>query len=498
MTPQDEPDPADPLRQVIQTRHPGIADEIQDAIETLRKLQQIAGSALPEPRAAAPDTDQSAVVTSDGAARPASGAAKAHGGTFVLNTPLTPAGEAVLDPGESFGRYQIVRQLGRGAMGAVYLAYDTQLHRHVALKTPFLGNNPQVIGRFLREARTAAQLRSPYICPVYDAGEIGGVHYLSMAYIEGRPLERVLAEGQLSRPEEVAEITKKLARGLQKAHDAGIIHRDLKPENIMIDADGEPIVMDFGLARRVDEDVHLTMAGRLLGTPAYMSPEQVEGDPKKIGPPTDIYSLGVVLYRMLAGRLPFRGSLTSVLRQIGSAAPAPPSSVAPGISPGAPLERVCLKMMAKSTSERYASMAEVVTALETLSAGPARRPVWQWLWSLIAKVLTRPRRAQSAPATPPAADAKPPRTQADSRTLGRPEELNGSAPTTDIPALNDTPAASAVEATAAPAERPAALRTEELSRAGVSQADAGSGTLGRPEESHDPSPTVDVTCDQDR
>src|SRR5262249_8117290 len=174
---------------------------------------------------------------------------------------------------ESFGRYQIVRLLGRGAMGAVYLAYDSQLQRHVAIKTPFLGNNRQTIERFHREARAAAQLRSPHLCPIYDVGQISGIYYLSMAFIDGQPLSQVIAERRLTDERVVAEVVRKVARGLQKVHEQGIMHRDLKPDNIMLEHDGEPIVMDFGLARRVDDNIRITTPGRIIGTPAYMSPE---------------------------------------------------------------------------------------------------------------------------------------------------------------------------------------------------------------------------------
>jgi serine/threonine protein kinase len=138
----------------------------------------------------------------------------------------------------------------------------------------------------------------------------------------------------------------------------------LKPDNIMIDNEGEPIVMDFGLARRVDDDAQVTMNGVILGTPAYMSPEQVDGDPRKIGPATDIYSLGVILYQMLTGRIPFKGSITSILRQIGRDLPPKPSALNQELGEDSALERICLKMMSKSTADRYASMAEVVKALE--------------------------------------------------------------------------------------------------------------------------------------
>ncbi len=252
-------------------------------------------------------------------------------------------------------------------MGAVYLAYDTQLHRHVALKTPSLGESTQVIERFHREACAAAQLRSPYLCPIYDVGEIAGVYYLSMAFIDGQPLSRAMAEGMFKTTGDITGLIKKVARGLQKAHEAGIIHRDLKPDNIMIDNDREPIVMDFGLAKRFNDDVQVTMTGVIIGTPAYMSPEQVEGDSRLLGPATDIYSLGVILYQMIAGRLPFQGSLTSILRQIGCDQPPRPSALNLGIGENSPLETVCLKMIAKSVQERYHTMAQVVAVLEDMS-----------------------------------------------------------------------------------------------------------------------------------
>jgi serine/threonine protein kinase len=374
------PDGHDPVVRAIQTRHPGIADEIQGAIETLRKLQQLAGKTPPAGPAGLAGPDRPIDATTDGTSMLPPGAADATAdGTSRL--PLDAVAQTdpqltcdlgpparrevpVLAGGESFGRYQVVRLLGHGAMGAVYLAYDPELQRHVALKTPFVGDNPEIIQRFYREARSAAQVRSPYVCPVYDVGRVGDIYYISMAFIDGQPLGRLIADGRLKDARAVVEIARKIARGLHKAHELGIIHRDLKPDNIMIDADGEPIVMDFGLARRADEEVQLTAAGKLFGTPAYMSPEQVDADPTKIGPATDIYSLGVVLYQMLTGRLPFQGSLTSILRQIGSAEPPRPSAIVAEIGEGSRLEGVCLKMMAKSPAGRYASTADVVVALD--------------------------------------------------------------------------------------------------------------------------------------
>ena len=328
------------LRQAIQTHHPEIGDEIQGAINTLRKIQQIAG----------PNSPRGSADAGVNAGETTNGLAKGEGELLAVS--------------ESFGRYQIVRQLGQGSMGAVYLAYDPQLERHVALKTPFLGTNPVAVERFFREARAAAQLRSPYICTVYDVGQIAGIYYISMAFIDGQPLDRLIAEGKLKDFRRVADITSKIARGLQKAHEQGIMHRDLKPANLMIDSDGEPIVMDFGLARKVDGDTQVTTPGKILGTPAYMSPEQVEGDPKHIGHATDVYSLGVVLYQMLTGQVPFQGWFTSILHKICSEQPQKPSAINAAIAADSALERICLKMMAKTPADRFPTMAALAEAIE--------------------------------------------------------------------------------------------------------------------------------------
>jgi serine/threonine protein kinase len=348
MTDKGEQSPARPVGYSIQSLHPGIHHEIEGAISTLKKLQKITTSVVPiDPSALA----AAAALNAEAGDQPAAA--------------VVP----VLAAGDTFGRYQISRLLGRGGMGAVYLAYDSQLQRYVALKTPSLGGNPNAIQRFYREARASAQLRSPFLCPTYDVGQVSGICFISMAFIDGRALTQVMANGLLKDSKAVAKIIEKVARGLQKAHEQGIIHRDLKPDNIMIDRDGEPVVMDFGLARSVDDEVQVTNAGGILGTPGYMSPEQVEG--KNVGPRTDIYSLGVILYQILTGRLPFSGSLASVLRQIGSQEPPRPSAVAKG-AVDAGLERICLKMMAKSQEERFQSMAEVVAAVYIPESAPVQ------------------------------------------------------------------------------------------------------------------------------
>jgi serine/threonine protein kinase len=409
--PNDASPPDENLRRQLQTRHPGIADEIQGAIDTLRKLQDITGANAAD-QVSSVVRDPSFVATTDGTLLASSDDDdESHAEVAEDSEPIRARDVPMLAANDSFGRYQIVRQLGRGAMGAVYLAFDTQLQRYVALKTPVFGTNQIAIKRFYREARAAAQLRSQYLCPIYDVGQISGIHYLSMAFIDGQPLSRWIAEQRLKGPSAIAEIVKKIAKGLQKAHEQGIIHRDLKPDNIMMDADGEPIVMDFGLARRLDDKVQVTLAGRILGTPAYMSPEQAEGDSKKIGPCSDQYSLGVVLFEMLTGRVPFEGTLTSVLRQIGSDPPPKPSSLAPEIGEGSLVERVCLKMMAKSPEDRYPSVAAVAEALGEPAPGkPAtsERPglakkLWAWATGLFgAKAVPKESSPPAAPvATPP-------------------------------------------------------------------------------------------------
>jgi predicted Ser/Thr protein kinase len=305
---------------------------------------------------------------------------------------LTPVRSCSLP--EQFGRYRVLRCLGQGMMGAVYLADDTQLERPVALKIPkFIDedDDEEMSQRFYREAKAAALLRHANLCPVYDVGEIDGIRYLSMAYIEGRTLSEVLSEGGPLDPREAATFVLKLARALQAAHARSVIHRDLKPANIMIDAHQEPIIMDFGLARQMNKgDSRLTQEGMLMGSPAYMSPEQVEGDMERMGPGCDIYSLGIILYELLTGEVPFKGSIAAVMGQILSSAPRKPSSIRRGIDPA--LEAVCLKMIEKRPEDRFASMGEVVAALEAYTAG---RPT--------GVILREPNRT----ATMPALDALP-------------------------------------------------------------------------------------------
>ena len=268
-----------------------------------------------------------------------------------------------------FGRYRILKKIGQGGMGIVYQARDTQLDRTVALKVPFFSASGRsaVIERFYREARSAAKLRHPNVCPVYDVGEINGVHYLTMAFLEGMQLSTHIRTAGPLPEERAAVIVRRLLAALEEAHRLGIVHRDLKPTNIMLDHNSEPVILDFGLARNMHgEDAQLTQDGAMLGTPAYMSPEQVLGKPDTVGPQSDIYSIGVIFYQLLAGQLPFDGPPTAVYGQILSAFPVPIHELRKEVSPR--LAAICEKAMAKNREDRYASANAMAADIDVFVA----------------------------------------------------------------------------------------------------------------------------------
>jgi predicted Ser/Thr protein kinase len=264
-------------------------------------------------------------------------------------------------PAAAKARYELLRELGRGATGTVYLALDTQLQLKVALKIAHFqpGASPKQRERFLREARAAAVLDHPNICPVHDVGEENGRLYLTMAYIEGQTLAEVLHACRPMPQRRAVEIVAKLAGALAEVHCRTIVHCHLTPSNVMINRRGEPILIDFGLARRLDRDVPLTHQGSVLGTPAYMSPEQVNGD--AIGPASDQYSLGVILYELLTGQLPFQGSLGRLMTKILTEVPRPPRALRPEIDPG--VEQTCLRAMAREIPDRFPAVGDFAAAL---------------------------------------------------------------------------------------------------------------------------------------
>jgi predicted Ser/Thr protein kinase len=274
------------------------------------------------------------------------------------------------------GRYNLLKKLGGGGMGAVYLAYDTGLNRQVALKVPQLppGRDQEARERFVREAHASAALRHPNICTVYDVGEADGLPYLTMEFIDGVSLDRRLDEDRPFTPAEAAELTRTLALALAEAHRRGVIHRDLKPANVMLDRTGRPVVMDFGLAHRVMVGVSgsESSVAKVRGTPAYMPPEQLHGDPRLITPAADVYSLGVMLYEMLAGRVPYAGPTAAVFGQILSPDPPQRPSV---FRPGLPLvlEEVCLSAIAKRPQDRIERMEHFAASLAEFLRGPHQK-----------------------------------------------------------------------------------------------------------------------------
>jgi serine/threonine protein kinase len=270
-----------------------------------------------------------------------------------------------------FGRYRVLRKLGGGGMGTVYLVENTDLEREEALKVPHFtdGDDPQLRERFLREAKSAARLDHANLCPVYDAGVQDGIYYMTMRFLQGKLLSEYTRQPQPAR--KAVEIVARLAQALEAAHGKGVIHRDLKPSNVMMVGGVGPVVMDFGLAKQVRQaDQKLTQAGSALGTPAYMPPEQVNGDLGRMGPASDVYSLGVILFELLTGQLPFEGPTAAVFGQILYAEPPLPSALAPGLDPA--LDGICRKAMAKAPGERYPSMKAFAAALlDFLRQAPA-------------------------------------------------------------------------------------------------------------------------------
>ncbi|QEH35214.1 Serine/threonine-protein kinase PrkC [Aquisphaera giovannonii] len=262
------------------------------------------------------------------------------------------------------GRFELKRTLGRGGFGTVHLAYDPVLDRSVALKMPrFSPDQRSLIERFLREGKSAANLHHPNIVAVFESGRAGDDYYIASEFVPGRPLSEVIRDRGASEDlREAAAWVRDLARALGYAHGLGVIHRDIKPQNVMLDEQGRPRILDFGLAKRLDEDATMTTEGSLLGTPAYMAPEQARGETRSVGPRSDQYSLGAVLYELIAGRRPFDGPPHAVVAKVAAEEPPPLRSLRADVP--ADLAAICQKAMEKDPARRYATAEAFADDLE--------------------------------------------------------------------------------------------------------------------------------------
>jgi formylglycine-generating enzyme required for sulfatase activity len=261
-------------------------------------------------------------------------------------------------PGERIGRYEIVREIGRGGQATVYEALDVELGRRVGLKILDRSTRSgEAAERLAREARAVARLDHPNIVKIHDVAEEKGRIHLAMELVEGGTLEEVLARRVVSVREAVS-ITERIARAAHHAHERGIVHRDIKPGNILVAADGTPKLTDFGFALDAGEEAKLTRSGTTMGTPAYMSPEQIAGRTREFGPSTDVYAMGAALFVMLAGRPPFAAETTLALfKKIVNDAPPRPSQFRHAMPPEA--DAICLKCLAKAPADRYHSAGEL-------------------------------------------------------------------------------------------------------------------------------------------
>jgi len=330
--------------------HPDIAPQLREVFAVMSMADAVA--------------EQSVIFEADGS----------PGGMAAVDVPPPPAPAGSFIPGSTqlpaaFGDYELVEELGRGGMGIVYRAVQKSLGRTVAIKMLLRRDlaGPADLVRFRSEAEAAAHLDHAGIVSIFEVGEHDGHPFYSMQFIEGTTLAKRLAQGPLP-PREAAEILAKVAEAVQAAHVRGVLHRDLKPSNILIDAAGEPRVSDFGLAKRLEAGDSVTHTGAILGTPCYMSPEQAAGSRGDVGPTSDVWSLGAILYQMLTGRPPFQASSPmDTLLAVLEADPPLPRSIVPQVDRD--LEMIALKTLQKPQDLRYASAAALAADLRAYLAG---------------------------------------------------------------------------------------------------------------------------------
>lgn len=271
-------------------------------------------------------------------------------------------GDTTPNARNTLAHFAWIRPLGAGRFGRVWLARDLRLDRLVAIKIPHAGSRDVAeIDRLWREAQSMAQLDHPGIVQVYEVGRTDGLVYFVTAFVDGESLAERISREAMS-PREAAELVVQVADALHAAHQSGFVHRDVKPANILLDRGGKPHLADFGLARHVGRDITVTVAGDVLGTPAYMAPEQAQQDDDAIDLRSDVYSLGVTLYHLLTGCLPFQGNVTMTIEQILHVRPRPPRTLNDRIPQE--LEAICLKAMAREPEARYETAADFAADLQ--------------------------------------------------------------------------------------------------------------------------------------
>ena len=347
----EEPGPDAQRRlDVLAAAHPDLAGQLRELFAAMSVADAVAERSTILYPAGVPAGERSAAPPP----------APADRGSFIPGSTPLPA---------AFGDYELLEELGRGGMGVVYRAVQRSLGRTVALKMLLRRDlaSPADLARFRSEAEAAARLDHPGIVSIFEVGEHDGHPFYSMRFIEGTTLARRLAAGPLP-PREGAALLAKVADAVQAAHDRGVLHRDLKPSNILIDTAGEPLVSDFGLAKQLEADGSVTHTGAILGTPCYMSPEQAAGSRGDVGPTSDVWSLGAILYQMLVGRPPFQAaSPMDTLLAVLEADPPLPRSVARDADRD--LEMVALKALQKPQDLRYPSAAALAADLRSYLAG---------------------------------------------------------------------------------------------------------------------------------